>query len=112
MSQVTVEELNQWIETLMEKVVRPYFQAHFPRQMPKLSAEIGRKYARIVDTRYFDGVPNGQSVHHFVDLTTGNVHKPAGWKAPLSAKKRGVRTNIRANDALEHMDVHGCRYLR
>ncbi len=112
MSTVSPEELNQWIETLMEKVIRPDYTAKFPRQMPKITAEIGRRYARIVATRQYDGVPSGSSVHHFVDLTTGNVHKPAGWKAPLSAKKRGVRTNIRANDAMEHMDVHGCRYLR
>jgi hypothetical protein len=39
----------------------------------------GRKYLRIVRTRPHGG---GQEVFCFIEKTTGNVLKAAGWKAP------------------------------
>lgn len=51
---------------------------------PKLVAEHGRRYVRIV-------AENGQrSAWAFVDKTTGAVLKPDGWKAPA----KGARGNI------------------
>jgi hypothetical protein len=53
----------------------------------KFSYVKGRKYAKIVMQ-----TPAGQkSVHAFVDITNGDVYKPATWKAPA---KNGVRYNL------------------
>lgn len=46
--------------------------------------ESGRKYHKIVM------VTNQRSVHAFVDKKTGEVYKPASWKAPA----KGVRFNL------------------
>lgn len=53
----------------------------------------GRKFVRIVMTTHTDattGKRRGATVHAFVDLTTGDLLKAAGWKAPA----KGVRGNI------------------
>lgn len=69
--------------------------------------EMGRKFARV-------GTDNGtqRSVHAFVDMTTGDVIKPAGWKAPQKDKSGlAVRYCLAdpASKALcfERMDPYG-----
>jgi len=47
----------------------------------------GRKFVRIVQT---DPTGSRNSVHCFIEKTTGNVLKAAGWKGPA----KGVRGNI------------------
>src|SRR4249919_2686324 len=43
----------------------------------------GRKYLKVVDSRPTDGGPlAGGSVHAFIEISTGNVYKPAGWAKP------------------------------
>lgn len=41
--------------------------------------EAGRKFAKIVQT--YNGA--GRSVHSFVNLATGDLYKPASWRAPV-----------------------------
>jgi len=47
----------------------------------KFSTVRGRKWLKVVDTRP-GGPLGGGSVHAFVETTTGDVYKPAGWQAP------------------------------
>jgi hypothetical protein len=64
---------------------------------------IGRKYARLTS-------PNGSnpdgSTWAFVDMTTGDIFKPASWSAPA----KHARGNIR--DGARDMGPHGPAYLR
>ena len=55
-------------------------------------AEPGRKYARLVSV-YGNGV--SRSAMGFIDLTTGNILKADGWKAPA----KHARGNIRVGSA-------------
>jgi hypothetical protein len=49
--------------------------------------EGGRKYLKVS----MNGAGGGRSVHCFVDSMTGDVYKPASWKAPML---NGARYNI------------------
>ena len=63
------------------------FKCHYPNLDPyKFSIESGRKYHKIVKTDSSDGA----AVHAFVDKKTGEVYKPASWKAPA----KHVRFNL------------------
>src|SRR3569832_426211 len=64
--------------------------------------ERGSKYARIVK----DG-PTTHSVYCFVELATGNILKPAGYKAPA----KGVRGNVLELDKIK-LDPHGSCFYR
>ena len=63
----------------------------YSRSHPQLvSAEYGRRFVRIVQD-------NGTQrfVHCFIDITTGDVIKSAGWKAPQKDKDGfAVRYNL------------------
>ena len=65
----------------------------------------GRKYIRVeqfqtnVDTNHETGVKTlvgGErgSIHCFVEKTTGDIFKPAGWKSPYLKGNNAVRGNI------------------
>jgi hypothetical protein len=62
--------------------------------------EVGKRYVKVV---------RGGGVHCFVDKTTGDVLKPASWKAPA----KHARGNIfDAKNGLASMGPHGPAYLR
>jgi len=62
----------------------------------------GRKYAKIVE--------DGHRAYCFVDLTNGNILKPASWKAPITINPRG---NIFDTDfGCKGLTKYGCVYLR
>jgi len=47
------------------------------------------------------------SIHCFVEKTTGNIFKPAGYKAPYLKGKNCVRGNIYDSSSFEKTDMHG-----
>ena len=47
------------------------------------------------------------SIHCFVESTTGDIYKPAGWKAPYNKGKNAVRGNIYDASSFEKTDMHG-----
>lgn len=59
----------------------------------------GNKYWRIISK------DNGhESVHAFLEVATGNIYKPASWRAPA----KHIRFNIFQNDFLQQVkDPHG-----
>ena len=63
------------------------FKTHHPESDPyKFYIEEGRKYHKVImETGY-----GSRSVHAFVDKKTGEVYKPASWKAPAKI----VRFNL------------------
>ena len=63
------------------------FKRRYPNSDPyKFSIESGRKYHKIV----METESQSQSVHAFIDKKTGEVYKPASWKAPA----KHVRFNL------------------
>lgn len=81
----TEERLPEWLEAVAS-YAREY------RKLPalELTAEIGPRYIRIVET---DG-PHHRSAFCFVDRQSGAILKAAGWKGPA----KGVRGSIFAED--------------
>ena len=47
------------------------------------------------------------SIHCFVEKTTGNIFKPAGWKTPYTKGNNCVRGNIYDSSTFEKTDLHG-----
>ena len=78
----------------------------------------GRKYIKVksfttnVETDYETGKKtlledkNG-SIHCFVERTTGDIFKPAGWKAPYTKGNNAVRGNIYDKSTFQKTDMHG-----
>lgn len=56
---------------------------------PKLSAEPGRRYIRIVS---YNG--SQRSAWAFVDTTNGDVLKSAGWKVPAKGARGCIYDNL------------------
>ena len=74
---------------------------------PHVSADIGRKYARVVKNDQLNG---SRSVHTFVHLDNGDIYKSGGWAAP---QVNGVRGNIFDTDlGASVVNEHGANYLR
>ena len=47
------------------------------------------------------------SIHCFVDSTTGDIYKPAGYKAPYTKGNNAVRGNIYDSSTYQKTDMHG-----
>ena len=47
------------------------------------------------------------SIHCFVEKTTGNIFKPAGYKTPYLKGKNCVRGNIYDESTFQKTDMHG-----
>ena len=47
------------------------------------------------------------SIHCFVEKTTGDIYKPAGYKTPYTKGNNAVRGNIYDKSTFEKTDMHG-----
>ena len=47
------------------------------------------------------------SIHCFVEKTTGDIYKPAGWRAPYTKGNNAVRGNIYDKSTFSITDLHG-----
>ena len=57
-------------------------------------------------TKYLVGGDSG-AIHCFVERTTGDIFKPAGWKSPYLKGMNAVRGNIYDTSSFEKTDMHG-----
>ena len=57
--------------------------------------------------RRFDKLIQGGSVYCFVEKSTGNVYKPASWRAPYTKGNNAVRGNIFDSSTFVKTDLHG-----
>jgi len=64
-------------------------QNYSANQNDQVAVEFGSRYARVIKS-----IGSSRSAYCFVDLTTGDLLKSAGWKAPA----KGSRGNIFADD--------------
>ena len=78
----------------------------------------GRKYIKVksfqtnINTDYETGEKTlledtKGSIHCFVERTTGDIFKPAGYKAPYLKGKNCVRGNIFDTSSFQKTDLHG-----
>ena len=73
------------------------------KDLYKFSIVTGRKYHKVVQT-CTDG---SQSVHAFVDKNTGELYKPASWKAPAKDVRFDLRIIEQREWVLENCDWAG-----
>lgn len=66
----------------------------------RFEIEEGRKYVKIIKVGKWQ-----RSVHSFVNKATGDLYKPAGWKAPIVDPRGNVYNNL--DDVLARADIFG-----
>ena len=77
------EMVLDWTKELVTRLQEDYDSNKYTSDRYKFEIQTGRKYHKIVS--------EGSGVHAFVDKNTGEVYKPASWKAPA----RHVRYDLR-----------------
>ena len=65
----------------------------------KFTITSGKKYHKIIQNDFRNGKYESAGVHAFVDKTTGEVYKPASWRAPA----KHVRFDMRDQNQREYM---------
>ena len=102
------EQLNKYMAMVQEKNDAYFKMMGFTfSDPPHVSADIGRKYARVVKNDQLNG---GRSVHTFVNLDNGDILKSGGWSAP---QINGVRGNIFETDlGADRVNEHGANYIK
>ena len=111
------EAMNQFCEKLTENC-QDYIERFNHMDSVEFKACGGRKYIKVksfttnIETDYETGQKRlvgslDGSIHCFVEKTTGDIFKPAGWKAPYTKGKNAVRGNIYDKSTFEKTDMHG-----
>lgn len=95
---IALEDFKKIIDTAYEKHWKDMDFSYAPP--PKVNYKIAKKFAKfIIET----------SVYCFVDLTTGDIFKPAGWQAPA----KHARGNIYSPEhGAEALSGHHIKYLK
>ena len=111
------EAMNIFCEKLTENC-QDYVEKFNHMDSVQFKACGGRKYIKVksfttnVDTNYATGEKtlledkNG-SIHCFVERTTGDIFKPATWRAPFTKGKNCIRGNIYDSSSFQKTDLHG-----
>ena len=82
---VIVDNMNRLIKGMLERYRKNSTLAY------DFAIEEGQKYYKIVNGYVSeDGRIEQRGVHAFVDKKTGDIYKPASWRAPA----KGVRFNV------------------
>jgi hypothetical protein len=100
------QALQEWFAGC-RKIFDDYLATNFPNN-PKetLELKVGPKYVKVIQTR--EG-QDGGAVWAFVDKTTGDVLKPASWRAPA----KHARGNIfDEHKGLKYIGPYGPAYLK
>lgn len=89
----------------------------FPRQRFYRLADPGRtnRYLRVVDVNAIGHTgPSGppRSVEAFVEIATGLVYKPDGWKRPAKGARGSLATDEAAATLILSAGSHGHLYIR
>ena len=111
------DAMNQFCERLTENV-KPEVDRFNHMHSVTFRQDGGMKYIKVksfqvnIDTNHETGVKTlvgGErgSIHCFVEKTTGNIFKPAGYKTPYTKGNNAVRGNIYDSSTFEKTDMHG-----
>ena len=71
---------------------------------PVYKTDGGRKYIKV---KYFEQNDSKGRIHCFVESSTGDIYKPATWRAPYTKGNNAVRGNIFDPTTFENTDPHG-----
>ena len=104
--------------TKLEENCQDYIDGFNHMKSVKFMPSGGVKYIKVksytdrIDTDYETGKKTivhdeRGSIHCFVERTTGDIYKPAGWKAPYTKGKNCVRGNIYDKSTFQKTDMHG-----
>ncbi len=102
----------------LEENCKPYVDKFNHMDSVTFRADGGTKYIKVksfqvnIETDYETGVKtlvggDKGSIHCFVEKTTGNIFKPAGWKSPYTKGNNAIRGNIYDSSTFEKTDMHG-----
>jgi len=102
----------------LEENVKPYVEKMGHMKSVTFGVGGGMKYIRVksfltnISKDYETGVETIRtdtkgSIHCFVEKTTGDIYKPATWKAPYNKGNNCVRGNIYDKSTFEKTDLHG-----
>lgn len=97
--------LGRWLAGA-QQTLDGFFTTHFPNtQVPVLKLSPGgKRYLRVIRCETVDA--ESGSAFAFIEVATGNVYKPDGWKGPA----KGARGNIYAFDGgLDHVGFASVR---
>ncbi len=93
MHTVTEQQIQQVLD-YANKVIQDDWKAsgYTHEAPPTVTAEKGRRYVRLIRTN--DAGKGASACYGFLDLTNGDLLKPASWKAP---ERNFARGNVHAN---------------
>jgi len=89
----------------LTKCMNTYYAQYAPTiPPPAIVIMPGQKYLKVVELDN-SGNSTSKRVHSFIDKKTGDLYKPASWKAPA----KGIRFNLITDAALLYprLDAHG-----
>tara|TARA_B100000900_G_scaffold243332_1_gene206882 strand:- start:1593 stop:2018 length:426 start_codon:yes stop_codon:yes gene_type:complete len=134
---LTKVEVLQWTETLCRALeqqyknyavrscirnnsteMNPYLQERINKlendeECMKFTITSGKKYHKIIQNDYRNGKYESAGVHAFVDKMTGEVYKPASWKAPAKHVRFDMRDINQREWMLANCDwAGGYLYIR
>ena len=111
------EAMNVFCEKLTENS-QEYIERFDHMDSVQFKANGGRKYIKVkyyldrIETDYetmekkiFEDKKG--SIHCFVERTTGDIFKPASWRAPYLKGNNCVRGNIYDKSSFQKTDMHG-----
>ena len=102
----------------LEENVKPYIATMNHMEKVVFGVDGGKKYIKVKywSTTTSKDYETGKtiinqdkrgSIHCFVESTTGDIFKPAGWKAPYTKGNNCVRGNIYDTSSFQKTDMHG-----
>ena len=97
--------LEKWLEGC-KRVSDAYYERNNFTNLtrPTFEGKSGKKFVKVIRKELISG-----PVHSFIDMSNGDIYKPASW----NARAKHVRGNIFKNEAEQVLDENGfVRYLR
>ena len=105
----------------LEENVKPHVDKFNHMKSVTFGVDGGKKYIKVksfeskINTEYNDDGTTTKtlvhdtrgSIHCFVESTTGDIYKPAGWKSPYTKGNNCVRGNIYDTSTFEKTDLYG-----
>ena len=99
------EMVLDWTNELVTRLQADYDSKKYSSDRYKFEIQTGRKYHKIVS--------EGAGVHAFVDKNTGEVYKPASYKAPAKHVRYDLRRIKQRHQCFSNADwAGGYLYLR
>ena len=99
------EMVLDWTKELVTRLQEDYDSKKYTSGRYKFEIQTGRKYHKIVS--------EGAGVHAFVDKNTGEVYKPASYKAPAKHVRYDLRRIKQRRECFANADwAGGYLYLR